>query len=130
MGAKPSVPNTEEVRMLLGQHDEACKAAAAAIQQCDILILTTGAGFSADSGLKVYADVAKVPAWADAKITYSDLCQPHWIKYALYAARRSDTAHRVVGVRARVRVRVVFPPMHTHPFIYCCTPYRYNQHNR
>ena len=116
--------------MLLGQHDEACKAAADAIQQCDILILTTGAGFSADSGLKVYADVAKVPAWADAKITYSDLCQPHWIKYALYAARRSDTAHRVVGVRARVRVRVVFPPMHTHPFIYCCTPYRYNQHNR
>lgn len=117
MGANPSVPNTEEVRMLLGQHDEACKAAAAAIQQCDILILNTGAGFSADSGLKVYADVAKVPAWADAKITYSDLCQPHWIKYALYAARRSDTAHRVVGVRARVRVRVCLPP-HAHSSFY------------
>ena len=65
-----------------------------------------GAGFSADSGLAVYADVAKahqfirlhmnlwtwcvggtfveclyleVPAYRDRKLTYQDVCQPHWL---------------------------------------------------
>jgi len=34
--------------------------AAERIRSADILLLTTGAGFSADSGLAVYVDVAKV----------------------------------------------------------------------
>lgn len=67
-------------------------------------IQVNGAGFSADSGLAVYADVAKahptpheslnlvcwrnlpgmfvnleVPAYRDRKLTYQDVCQPHWL---------------------------------------------------
>ena len=38
-----------------------------------------GAGWSADSGLAVYADVAKVPAYAQRQLTYQDICQPHWL---------------------------------------------------
>ena len=34
-----------------------------------------GAGFSADSGLPVYDDIAKVPAYLEAGFDYEDLCK-------------------------------------------------------
>lgn len=53
-----------------------CRAAAQAIAQAEVLLLATGAGFSADSGLKVYNDIADVPAYRAAGLTYMDLCVP------------------------------------------------------
>jgi NAD-dependent SIR2 family protein deacetylase len=46
----------------------------------DVLLLTSGAGLSADSGLPVFADIAKVPAYLEKKLSYTDLCNPKWIE--------------------------------------------------
>jgi len=52
-------------------------SAASAIKAADWVLLAAGAGFSADSGLPVYADVAKEPAYQNSGITYADLCSPN-----------------------------------------------------
>ena len=44
------------------KRNQMIEAAAAAIATADVLLVTTGAGWSADSGLAVYKDVADVPA--------------------------------------------------------------------
>ncbi|KAK3280528.1 hypothetical protein CYMTET_11622 [Cymbomonas tetramitiformis] len=49
--------------------------AASAILEADYLLVATGAGFSADSGLPVYKDIADVRAYKDKNLTYSDLCR-------------------------------------------------------
>ena len=46
-----------------------CKKAAQAIAAADILIVSTGAGYSAESGLAVYKDIADVPAYHKRRIT-------------------------------------------------------------
>merc|ERR1719162_754864 len=43
---------------------EGCARAAKAINAADVLMLCTGAGFSADSGLAVYGDIARIPAYS------------------------------------------------------------------
>jgi len=53
---------------------DACALAAAAISEATHLLIAAGAGFSADSGLPVYADVAKSPAWQQLGLDYGDLC--------------------------------------------------------
>lgn len=50
-------------------------AAAAAIANSDYLLIATGAGFSADSGLPTYSQVADNPVYDDQGIDYSDLCR-------------------------------------------------------
>ena len=55
---------------------------AKALHSADILLVVTGAGFSADSGLAVYRDVAQVPAYQRLGVSYQDLCQPHWLQNA------------------------------------------------
>ena len=49
---------------------------AKAVADADVLLVVTGAGYSADSGLAVYNDVAKVEAYQLRKLEYNDLCQP------------------------------------------------------
>lgn len=73
------VPEPERAELLLAGNDAACAEAARLISDADIFLLCTGAGFSADSGLAVYADVAKVDAYAARGLTYSDICQPSWM---------------------------------------------------
>ncbi|CAK0880851.1 unnamed protein product [Prorocentrum cordatum] len=80
MGASPSAPSPEQAESLRGGVDEACARAARAIGEADVLLLCTGAGFSADSGLAVYADVARVEAYAKRGLQYHDICQPHWLE--------------------------------------------------
>jgi len=48
--------------------------------QADVFVLCVGAGFSADSGLAVYADVAKVHAYAKRGLDYSDICSQYWLR--------------------------------------------------
>lgn len=57
----------------------ACERAADAISAADVFVLCTGAGFSADSGLAVYADVAQIDAYAKLNMKYHDLCNPRWL---------------------------------------------------
>jgi len=79
MGAGVSAPSEEVAARLSATLDDRCAEAARLIQQADIFLLCTGAGFSADSGLAVYADVAKVPAYAQRNLEYHDICEPKWL---------------------------------------------------
>lgn len=51
-------------------------SAAEALLRADFLLISAGAGLSADSGLSVYKDIANVPAYASAGLGYADLCSP------------------------------------------------------
>jgi NAD-dependent SIR2 family protein deacetylase len=60
--------------------DDSCQQlkleqAARLIKKADFLLIATGAGFSADSGLPTYADVAKNPIYERLGIEYGDLCR-------------------------------------------------------
>lgn len=52
--------------------------AAKAIQTADVILFTTGAGWSADSGLATYPGVADIEPYRKRKLTYYDICQPQW----------------------------------------------------
>jgi len=80
MGSSTSIPTEEQVEQLQADVDLACAKAADAISKADILVLCTGAGFSADSGLAVYADVAQVRAYKDRGLQYHDICQPSYLR--------------------------------------------------
>ena len=54
--------------------ESAIAVAAAAIASATHLLIAAGAGFSADSGLPVYADIAAVPEYAARGLTYQELC--------------------------------------------------------
>ncbi|ETW03386.1 hypothetical protein H310_04864 [Aphanomyces invadans] len=54
--------------------DAALRAAADDVLSADFLLVAVGAGFSADSGLPVYNDIANVAAYKAMDIEYRDLC--------------------------------------------------------
>ncbi|ETV85270.1 hypothetical protein H257_03071 [Aphanomyces astaci] len=58
--------------------DAALGAAADDILSADFLLVAVGAGFSADSGLPVYNDIANVAAYKAMDLEYHDLCDAHW----------------------------------------------------
>ena len=76
MGSAPSSLSAEQVAELQAKHDDLVERAAAAIADADVLLVATGAGWSADSGLAVYKDVEDVDAYRERKKTYHDLCNP------------------------------------------------------
>ena len=53
--------------------------AADLLDTAHILILHTGAGWSADSGLPTYRDAATHPAMQARSLTYRDICDPRWL---------------------------------------------------
>merc|ERR1712232_194940 len=69
----------EQTQELLSLVDIKCGEAARYISEADVFLLCTGAGFSADSGLAIYADVAKVEAYVARDLKYHDICQPLWL---------------------------------------------------
>jgi len=76
----PTAPSEEQAAQLRGDVQAACEEAARRIAEADVLLLCTGAGFSADSGLAVYADVAEVEAYRVRGLEYHDLCTPKWLR--------------------------------------------------
>lgn len=52
------------------------REAARVIMSATHLLIAAGAGFSADSGLPVYDQIADEPAWKERGVTYGDLCRP------------------------------------------------------
>ncbi|GMF25104.1 unnamed protein product [Phytophthora lilii] len=58
----------------------AWRSAAEKLAAADFLLLATGAGFSADSQLPVYADIAKVAAYERLDVEYQDLCDPYMLE--------------------------------------------------
>ena len=79
MGNRPSAPSESQQEALNSRHQELCARAAVAISKADVLLLATGAGWSADSGLAIYRDVANVAAYHERNLTYRDICQPEWL---------------------------------------------------
>ena len=63
MGNRPSAPSEAQLDELTERLPEMTARAACAINAADVLLLATGAGWSADSGLAVYKDVADVAAY-------------------------------------------------------------------
>mmetsp|Transcript_11624 Transcript_11624/g.26627 ORF Transcript_11624/g.26627 Transcript_11624/m.26627 type:complete len:380 (-) Transcript_11624:439-1578(-) len=53
--------------------------AAQLLLSADYVLIAAGAGFSADSGLPVYKDIADVDAYKKMNVTYADLCIPDWL---------------------------------------------------
>ena len=78
MGGPATEPSAETLAALEADLPNAYAEAARHLAEADVLLLCTGAGFSADSGLAVYADVARIPAYASRGLQYHDICQPHW----------------------------------------------------
>ena len=74
----PSSNQAEDTQQIISDNNIKinCKQAAHKIKDADILLVVTGAGFSADSGLATYIDVADVEAYNRKGWTYRDLCQP------------------------------------------------------
>ena len=80
MEACSSEPTNEQADDLLNNLDTSCVQAAKFISEAHVFFLCTGAGFSADSGLAIYADVAKIGAYASRGLDYYDICQPTWLR--------------------------------------------------
>jgi hypothetical protein len=70
-------PASGPENLLLSDEDCIVKAARE-IFWADALVIAAGAGFSADSGLPVYKDIADVAAYHKMGVTYADLCDPAW----------------------------------------------------
>lgn len=73
---KPSPELEEELQATL---DTNLALATETVRNAEVLVLITGAGFSADSGLAVYADVANIKAYQQRNLDYHDICQPRWL---------------------------------------------------
>ena len=82
MGNQPMRPKPPHAAALRARVDESCETAAEAILGADVLLLATGAGWSADSGLAVYRDIAKIEAYAERDLDYRDMCKPAWLAEA------------------------------------------------
>ncbi|KAG6591147.1 Sirtuin family, catalytic core small domain [Phytophthora cinnamomi] len=63
-----------------GDPQQSWRVAAEILAAADFLLLATGAGFSADSSLPVYADIAKVAAYEKMDVEYQDLCDPYMLE--------------------------------------------------
>ena len=113
MGATPSEPTDEQAAELQGTLAVSIERAAAAVAKADVLLLATGAGWSADSGLAVYKDVATILAYGERGVSYHDLCRPRWLQDepALFHGfwggcfndYRAATPHDGYGIVARWR---------------------------
>ncbi|RLN10739.1 hypothetical protein BBI17_007174 [Phytophthora kernoviae] len=60
--------------------EERAKKSGEKLAAVDFLIVATGAGFSADSSLPVYADIAKVEVYEKMGVEYQDLCDPYMLE--------------------------------------------------
>jgi len=81
MGLGPSKPSVQELSILKSQVDACTHEIAEAIRRADVLLLCAGAGFSADSGLAVYEDIAGVKAYQDLGYKYHNVCRPEWLSH-------------------------------------------------
>ena len=74
------VPTRTHARELLASLPHQFERVASLLRRADAILVGTGAGWSADSKLATYKDVADVPALRKAGLSYYDLCQTHWLR--------------------------------------------------
>ena len=66
---RPPGPGDDELEV-------AFRRAASALASTDFLLITAGAGLSADSGLPVYRDTVDLDMYGDHGLTYEEVCTP------------------------------------------------------
>ncbi|KAJ0398212.1 hypothetical protein P43SY_006344 [Pythium insidiosum] len=96
---------------------DALRRAAEKIAAADVILLAAGAGFSADSGLPVYNDIAAVEAYEAQGLEYQDLCDPYWLEsdeeifYGFWGscvnAYRDTRTHRGYELLAKWKQRLI-----------------------
>lgn len=64
----------------IDRDEAAITTLAQTIKEANYILIGTGAGFSADSGLAVYKDIARVPAYDLMGVDYATLCDPIWLQ--------------------------------------------------
>eukprot|EP00727_Mastigamoeba_balamuthi_P003705 m51a1_g13331 hypothetical protein (254) ;mRNA; r:1402-2163 len=62
------------------QRTASAQAVADLVRKSDVLLVATGAGDGASSGLKVYKEVSETAAYREAGLTYEDICTTHWLR--------------------------------------------------
>lgn len=70
------------------REDEHYMLAAKTIVSADFLLISVGAGMSADSGLAVYAQVANFPAYQNMGHDYRSLCMPGSVTHARISLKK------------------------------------------
>lgn len=80
MGNETSHLSEEDLTNLREQIEPNCRLAANLIDCADVLLVTTGAGFSADSGLLVFNQIADVEPYRSMGIEYCDLASPEMLE--------------------------------------------------
>ena len=73
---------------------DAIRKAAQLLHSAEILLLVTGAGFSADSGLATYADVADIDAYRERGWRYRDLCRPFVVNNSIDIMDHNEEYYR------------------------------------
>mmetsp|Transcript_159030 Transcript_159030/g.506493 ORF Transcript_159030/g.506493 Transcript_159030/m.506493 type:complete len:479 (+) Transcript_159030:80-1516(+) len=79
MGLETSKPSDEDREFLTSTLEQTCRIVAEDLSNADVLLVCFGAGFSADSGLALYKDIAELEAYRGMKLQYHDICQPLWL---------------------------------------------------
>lgn len=74
-----TLPNHKHRHELESRYEELLERAACAISRADVLVLLTGAGWSAESGLAVYCDIASVPAYKERGLSSRDVGDLKWL---------------------------------------------------
>jgi len=80
MGNTCRSPTPEQAEAMKASFEKDCEEAAKAIAGADYFLFATGAGFSADSGLAVYKDVADIAPYHKRGLNYSSICVPQWLE--------------------------------------------------
>ncbi|KAL7479151.1 hypothetical protein ACHAW6_004894 [Cyclotella cf. meneghiniana] len=97
----------------------AIETAAYHLHSCEILLLVTGAGFSADSGLATYQDVADIEAYRKRGWRYRDLCRPLRLESStVNEAREKDVPCTSQGEKPSVPLCKEMMATVSHPAIY------------
>jgi len=63
-----------------GRKEDPYNRAAKLILEAEVILISTGAGWSADSGLATYPGIADIRPYQKRNLTYYDICQPWWLK--------------------------------------------------
>ena len=101
----PFESNPEMYHYLRSHFQEHCRLAARRIHDAEVLLVVTGAGFSADSGLATYLDVADIEAYSSKGWKYRDLCQPPvFANLDIKSGRQVDPDEAKVGERPQDEV--------------------------
>ena len=105
----PDPPTAAEEAALRGQLPAFHIAAAKAIARADILLIVTGAGFSAASGLSTYDTVRDEMAASGRDLSYNDLCNADLLRGGVASTTTSPPSDAVPERRLHKRARKADP---------------------